>query len=113
MEVDATPEDDLDKTPTKARKSQDDDNAVKEDGWPLKEEQIVAKGMLLVGGREEMEGMSLKTHIPKTNTELSFRTVLAKRSLFVADTLHVQIHSLSAFRITVRRSWLNASAKDC
>lgn len=57
MDVDATPEDDLDKTPTKARESQDD--AVREDGWPLKEENIVAKGMLLVGGRQEMEGMSL------------------------------------------------------
>ncbi|KAJ9110562.1 hypothetical protein QFC20_002891 [Naganishia adeliensis] len=90
MEVDATPEDDLDKTPTKARKSQDDDNAVKEDGWPLKEEQIVAKGMLLVGGREEME---------------------AKRSLFVADTLHVQIHSLSAFRITDPGNYLASTVR--
>ncbi|KAI5455315.1 hypothetical protein NCC49_000129 [Naganishia albida] len=88
MEVDPTPERDLDKTPTKA-KGQDAD-AVKADGLPMKEEQIVTKGMLLVGGREEME---------------------AKRSLFVADTLHVQIHSLSAFRITDPGNYLASTVR--
>lgn len=100
MEVDPTPEGDLDKAPNKA-KGQDAD-AVKEDGLPMKEEQIVTKGMLLVGGREEMEGEHLDTFCKSWERKLTLipRDLSAKRSLFVADTLHVQIHSLSAFRIT-------------
>lgn len=57
MDVDSTPEDDLDKTPTKARQGMNESNAgIGNDGWPLQDEHIVTKGMLLVGGREEMEG---------------------------------------------------------
>jgi hypothetical protein len=107
MEVDPTPEDDLDKTPTKA-KSRDEAEAVKEDGWPLKEEQIVTKGMLLVGGREEMEGGSFETFRTfGEDTDFAVLYPSAKRRLFVADTLHVQIHSLSAFRITVSLKIIN------
>ncbi|GHJ86297.1 hypothetical protein NliqN6_2699 [Naganishia liquefaciens] len=59
-------------------------------GDPLVDEQIETRGMLLVGGRDEME---------------------AKKQLFVQETLHVQIHSLSAFRITDPAVYLSSTVR--
>lgn len=69
MEIDSTQEtvsgvdEDNEKTPTKAQQLLDESKpeiGMKSgaEGWPLRDEEIVTRGLLLVGGREEMEGMS-------------------------------------------------------
>jgi hypothetical protein len=70
MQIDDTQEtvsgledEDNDKTPTKAQLLLDESKpeiGMKSgaEGWPLRDEHIVTRGLLLVGGQEEMEGMS-------------------------------------------------------
>ncbi|KAJ9124491.1 hypothetical protein QFC24_003282 [Naganishia onofrii] len=90
MQIDDTQEtvsgldEDNDKTPTKAQLLLDESKpeiGMKNgaEGWPLRDEHIVTRGLLLVGGQEEMEGMSSRAKerqaIPGYNNSDTYGTI--------------------------------------